>query len=101
MKLAFAITAAALLATSGIASADQKLAQSKACLSCHQIDKKVMGPAFKEIAKKYKGDAAAVAHLETVAQKGGKGNWGAVPMPPQPQVSADEAKKLVAWVLSL
>lgn len=101
MKLALVITTAALLATTGIASADQKLAQSKACLSCHQVDKKVVGPAFKDVAKKYKGDAAAATHLEHVIQAGGKGAWGAVPMPPQPKVSADEAKKLAAWVLSL
>ncbi|MDD4882653.1 MAG: c-type cytochrome [Gallionellaceae bacterium] len=92
---------AALLALSGTAMADQKLAQSKACLSCHQIDKKVVGPAFKDVANKYKGDAKAEEHLLGVIQKGGKGVWGNVPMPPQPGVKPDEAEALVKWVLSL
>ncbi|MFA5082691.1 MAG: c-type cytochrome [Hydrogenophilaceae bacterium] len=92
---------AALLALSGTAMADQKLAQSKACLSCHQIDKKVVGPALKDVANKYKGDAKAQEHLLGVVQKGGKGVWGNVPMPPQPGVKPDEAQALVKWVLSL
>lgn len=95
------IVAAALLALSGTAMADQKLAQSKACLSCHQVDKKVVGPAFKDVANKYKGDAKATEHLLTVVQKGGKGVWGNVPMPPQPGVKPEEAQALVKWVLSL
>lgn len=95
------IVAAALLALSGSAMADQKLAQSKACLSCHQVDKKVVGPAFKDVANKYKGDAKAQEHLLQVVQKGGKGVWGTVPMPPQPMVKPDEAAALVKWVLSL
>lgn len=92
---------AALLALSGSAMADQKLAQSKACLSCHQVDKKVVGPAFKDVANKYKGDAKADEHLLVVVQKGGKGVWGNVPMPPQPMVKPEEAQALVKWVLSL
>lgn len=95
------IVAAALIVLSGSAMADQKLAQSKACLSCHQVDKKVVGPAFKDVANKYKGDAKATEHLLAVVQKGGKGVWGTVPMPPQPTVKPDEAEKLVKWVLSL
>lgn len=95
------IVAAALLALSSTAMADQKLAQSKACLSCHQVDKKVVGPAFKDVANKYKGDAKATEHLLHVVQKGGKGVWGTVPMPPQPMVKPDEAQALVKWVLSL
>jgi len=95
------IAAAVLLALSSTAMADQKLAQSKACLSCHQVDKKVVGPAFKDVANKYKGDAKATAHLLQVVQKGGKGVWGTVPMPPQPMVKPDEAQALVKWVLSL
>lgn len=100
MKVSLIVTAA-LLALSGSAMADKKLAQDKACLSCHQVDKKVVGPAFKDVANKYKGDAKAAEHLMAVVQKGGKGVWGTVPMPPQPMVKPDEAEKLVHWVLSL
>ena len=92
---------AALLAVSGTAMADQRLAQSKACLSCHQIEKKVVGPAFKDVANKYKGDAKAVDHLTHVIQHGGKGVWGNIPMPPQSSVKSDDAEKLAKWVLSL
>ena len=89
------IAAAAVLAlTAGVASADQALAQKSACMSCHQLEKKVVGPALKDVAKKYKGDAKAEAHLVDVIKKGGKGVWGTVPMPPHPQVTEDNAKKL-------
>lgn len=101
MKAIVFAAAAALALTAGIASADQALAQKSACMSCHQIDKKVVGPSFKDVAKKYKGDAKAVEHLVGVIKKGGKGVWGAVPMPPHPQVSDENAKKLADWVLAL
>ncbi len=101
MKAIVIAAAAALALTAGIASADQALAQKSACMSCHQVAKKVVGPALQDVAKKYKGDAAAEAHLINVIKKGGKGVWGPVPMPPHPQVSDDNAKKLAAWVLSL
>ena len=101
MKAVVIAAAAALALTAGVASADQALAQKSACMSCHQVDKKVVGPAFKDVAKKYKGDAKAAEQLVGVVKKGGKGNWGNVPMPPHPQVSDADAKKLVEWVLSL
>lgn len=101
MKAIVIAAAAALALTTGIASADQALAQKSACMSCHQVDKKVVGPSFKDVAKKYKGDAKAEEHLVGVIKKGGKGVWGPVPMPPHPQVSDDNAKKLADWVLSL
>ena len=101
MKAIVIAAAAALALTDGVASADQALAQKSSCLSCHQVDKKVVGPAFKDVAKKYKGDAKAAEHIVGVIKKGGKGVWGPVPMPPNPQVSDDNAKKLAAWVLSL
>jgi cytochrome c len=75
------------------------LAKSKACLACHSIDKKIVGPAFKEVAAKYKGQAGAGAELAKKVQTGGKGTWGTVPMPPN-KVTDDEALKLVTWVLS-
>jgi cytochrome c len=93
--------AAALLAVAGPAAASQQLAQKNSCMSCHQIDKKVVGPAFKDVAKKYKGDAGAQEHLMNVVKKGGKGVWGSVPMPPHPQVKDEDAKAILTWVLSL
>ena len=101
MKAIVIAAAAALALTAGVASADQGLAQKSGCLSCHQLDKKVVGPALKEVAKKYKGDAKAEEHLVGVIKKGGKGVWGPIPMPPHPQVSDADAKKLADWVLSL
>lgn len=101
MKSIVIAAAAALALTAGVASADQALAQKYGCLSCHQIDKKVVGPAYRDVAKKYKGDAKAEAHLVNVIKKGGKGVWGPIPMPPHPQVSEENAKKLASWVLSL
>jgi cytochrome c len=101
MKKIVIAAAAALALTTGIASADQALAQKNGCMSCHQIDKKVVGPAYKDVAKKYKGDAKAEEHLVNVIKKGGKGVWGPGPMIAHPQISDDTAKKLATWVLSL
>jgi cytochrome c len=95
------IIAAAMIALSGSASASQKLAQDKACLSCHQVAKKVVGPAFQDVAKKYKGDAKAEEHIVGVIKNGSKGVWGAVPMSKQPQVNDAEAGQLAKWILSL
>jgi cytochrome c len=100
-KLVITAAAAAVLAMSGVASADQALAQKNACMSCHGVDKKIVGPAFKEIAAKYKGDAGAQAKLVEKVKTGGKGVWGQVPMPPSPQVKPEDANKIIAWVLSL
>jgi len=83
------------------AMADQALAQSKNCFACHAIDKKVVGPAYKDVAAKYAGDKTAVDKLAAKIQKGGSGVWGPVPMPANTQVNEAEAKKLAAWVLSL
>jgi cytochrome c len=90
------------LAAAGIAGADDqlKLATAKGCTACHAVDKKVIGPAYKDVAKKYNGDAKAPGALAAKVVKGGSGVWGQVPMPPN-KVSDDEAKKLVAWILAL
>ncbi len=95
------IVIAMLALTAGIASADQSLAQKNGCMSCHQIEKKVVGPAYRDVARKYKGDTQAPAHLVNVIRKGGKGVWGPMPMPAHPQVSDENAKKLAGWILSL
>ena len=91
----------AMLSLSAAASADQALAQKNACMTCHSVDKKIVGPAFKDVAKKYAGDKTAEAKLIAKVKAGGKGVWGEVPMPPNPQVSDADAKKIVEWVLSL
>ena len=93
--------AALVLGVSGVASADQALAQKNACMSCHGVDKKIVGPAFKEVSAKYKNDKGAEARLAETVKKGGKGNWGQIPMPPNPQVKDEDVKKIVHWILSL
>jgi cytochrome c len=97
------VITATLLATCLVAPAmaSKELAQAKNCLACHAVDSKVVGPGFKEVAAKYAGDKAAAAALATKIIAGGSGVWGAIPMPANPQVKEDEAKKLVAWILSL
>ncbi len=81
-------------------SAGSSLAKANACLTCHDIDKKIIGPGFKEIAQRYKGDGNAPARLMEKVKAGGGGVWGTVPMPPNPQVPADDVKTLVHWVLA-
>jgi cytochrome c len=76
------------------------MATAKNCMACHAVDKKLVGPSYKDVAKKYAGDAKAVDMLAGKIVKGGSGVWGAIPMPANTQVSDAEAKKLAAWVLS-
>ena len=94
-----ALSAAAILSTAP-AFADQALAKKKNCMACHAVATKLVGPSYKDVAAKYKGDAGAAAKLAAKVIKGGSGAWGAIPMPANPQVSEAEAKTLVAWVLS-
>jgi len=91
----------AMLPLCAIAADESALAQKSGCLACHAVDKKVVGPAYKDVAAKYKGDKNAHVKLEEKVKKGGAGVWGPVPMPPNSQVSDADIKKLVAWVLSL
>ncbi|GAB4397167.1 MAG: c-type cytochrome [Rhodoferax sp.] len=93
------VTVLAVLSV-GSAWADAALAQKKNCLACHAVDKKIVGPAFKDVAQKYAGQDVAAKLSEKVI-KGGSGVWGVVPMPANPQVSPAEAQTLVKWVLSL
>jgi cytochrome c len=83
----------------GSAFADLALATSKNCMACHAADKKLVGPAFKDVAAKYAGDKTAADKLADKIQKGGAGVWGPVPMPSNTQVNDLEAKKLANWVL--
>ncbi len=91
------LTATTLVAP---AMADLALATSKNCMACHAVDKKLVGPAYKEVAAKYAGQKDAVDKLAVKIVKGGSGVWGPVPMPANAQVSEAEAKKLAAWVLA-
>jgi cytochrome c len=91
---------AALAAISAPALADQALATAKNCMACHAVDKKLVGPAYKEVAAKYAGQKDAVDKLAAKIIKGGSGVWGPVPMPANAQVNEAEAKKLAAWVLT-
>ncbi len=96
-----ALLALVAVAACAPALADLALAQSKNCLACHAVDKKVVGPAYKDVAAKYAGQKDAVDKLANKIMKGGSGVWGPVPMPANTQVNEAEAKKLAAWVLSL
>ena len=91
--------ASAMLA-SPAAMADEALVKAKGCTACHAHDKKLVGPAYKEVAKKYKGDAGAAAKIAEKVIKGGQGVWGPIPMPPN-KVTDDEAKKMVAYILAM
>ena len=99
MKRALLVLAA-VTTVSAPALADQALATAKNCMACHAVDKKLVGPAYKEVAAKYAGQKDAVDKLAAKILKGGSGVWGPVPMPANAQVNEAEAKKLAAWVLS-
>lgn len=96
---ALALLAAALVAT-GSASANEELAKKSACTACHAVDKKLVGPSFKEVAAKYKGQKDAEAKLIDKVKKGGVGTWGQVPMPANSAVKDEDIKTLVKWVLA-
>ena len=102
MKRALAACAvlAGLTAATG-AYANEKLAQSSGCMTCHGIDKKIIGPAYKDVAAKYRGDKGAEERLFKEVKGGSKGVWGDIPMPPNAHVKDEDIKTLVQWVLSL
>ena len=87
-------------AASTSALADMALATAKNCMACHAVDKKLVGPSYKDIATKYAGQADAVDKLAGKVVKGGSGAWGPVPMPANAQINDADAKKLVAWILA-
>ncbi|MBU1357717.1 MAG: c-type cytochrome [Gammaproteobacteria bacterium] len=82
------------------AHANMQLAQKNACLACHAVDRKLVGPSYQDVAKKYAGRSDAVEKLTGSIKQGGSGKWGAIPMPAQPNLSAEDAKALAEWVLS-
>jgi cytochrome c len=82
------------------AKASEELVKKNGCIACHAIDKKVVGPAWHDVAAKYKGNAKAAQTLAAKVKAGGKGVWGQVAMPPQTQVSDADLKAILGWVLS-
>ena len=103
MKIAAVVLAAGLLATGAVRAADagEELMKKDGCTACHAIDKKIVGPSYKEVAAKYRGNAGAAAMLFEKVKKGGQGVWGPVPMPPNATVSDADIKTLVAYILAL
>ena len=101
LATAASLAAGALLALPALAQQTElQLATARNCMACHAVDKKLVGPSYKDVAAKYSGQKDATDKLAAKVMKGGAGAWGPVPMPANPQVSADEARRLVAWVLT-
>ena len=102
-RMVTAVFAAATLVVASTAVADQleDMMKKNGCNACHSEDKKLIGPAYKDVAAKYKGDATAVAKLSEKVKKGGSGVWGQIPMPPNTQVSDADIKKMVELILAL
>ena len=99
MKFASLFLAGAVTLIALPVAANVELAQKNACMACHSVEKKVLGPAFKDVASKYAGQADATAKLSESIRKGGSGKWGPVPMPAQPNLSEADSKTLAAWIL--
>ena len=93
--------ATACLVLAGTAQANEKLLQASGCTACHSVDKKLVGPGYKDVAAKYRGNKGAEAELIKKVKAGSKGVWGDIPMPPNAHVKDEDIKTLVRWVLSL
>ena len=101
MKLVYLLAPAALALGFAVpAQANLPLLQKNACMACHAVEKKLVGPAFQEVAKKHVGEKDAVARLTEAIRKGGSGKYGPVPMPAQPNLSEVDAKTLAEWILA-
>ena len=101
MRKSLILAAVAASVAAAPAFANEELAKKSGCTACHAVDKKIVGPAYKEVAAKYRSDKTAEAKLIEKVKKGGVGVWGQVPMPPNTQVSDADVKTLVKWVLNL
>ena len=101
MKFTPALLFALATVATAPAFANADLAQKKNCMACHAVDKKVVGPGYKEVAVKYAGQKDAVDKLAQKIIKGGAGVWGPVPMPANAQVTEAEAKQLMQWIMTL
>ena len=95
------VATAAIAAAAAPALASEELAKKHACTACHGIDKKLVGPAYKEVAAKYRGDAKAEAAMGKSVKEGSVGKWGQVPMPPNAGVPEADVKALVKWILGI
>lgn len=84
-----------------MATSAPSLAKAKNCLACHDVNRKVVGPAYRDVATKYRGDPGAAERLSAKIRNGGEGAWGQVPMPPNPTLTPNDVETLVKWVLSL
>jgi cytochrome c len=93
--------AAIALLSAGPAIANEELLKKNGCVACHSIDKKLVGPGYKEVSAKYKGNSKAAAMLAEKVKKGGQGAWGPIPMPPNPNVSDADLQAMVKFILSL
>jgi len=100
MKRLVCVASLAALAAALPALANEELAKKHACFACHAVDKKLVGPAYKDVAAKYRNDKAAEAKLVEKVKKGGTGVWGQVPMPPNAAVPDADLHALVKWILS-
>ena len=98
LSMALFVLVAAGLA--GQAAASPELAKSKNCMGCHAVERKMVGPAYKDVAAKYKGDKKAAEALAATIKAGGSGKWGPVPMPAQAALSDADAKTLATWILA-
>lgn len=99
MKILHGLIAATVVA-SAPAFANLEMAKSNACMACHAVDRKLVGPAYQDIARKYAGQDDAQAALVKSIKAGGSGKWGPIPMPAQAALSDADAKTLAAWVLA-
>ncbi|MDR2880616.1 MAG: c-type cytochrome [Azoarcus sp.] len=99
-SVAIAVAVGFLFSSSAFAAGEEDLAKAKNCMTCHKVADKLIGPSYKEVAVKYAGQKGAADLLVEKVIKGGVGVWGQVPMTPNPGVTPDEAKKLVAWILA-
>lgn len=100
MKILNIVGVVATLLSSNVALASADLAKSKNCMACHSVDKKMVGPAYKDVAAKYAGQKDVESKLVQKIIKGSKGEWGQIPMPPNANVTEAEAQTLVKWILS-
>ena len=111
MSMLRVIIGAVLVAASSVASAGEQpvssenanamaIARGNACMGCHAIDRKLVGPSFQQVAEKYKGQPQANAQLEKKVKNGGAGVWGPIPMPSHPRMSDADVKTVVAWILT-
>ena len=89
------------VAGAATAQADQALATKNQCMACHAVDKKLVGPSYRDVAKRYAGNPQAQDLLTNSIKTGGQGKWGAIPMPAQTKLSEEDARKLATWILEI